>query len=73
MQNFFFVMINLLNPHYSHKKGWLALNIFLLTNVYLNMAQRFAYGLWRFRSGFLSTETKAGYRAKTLLVADHPP
>jgi hypothetical protein len=35
--------------------------------------QRFAYGLWRFRSTFLSTETKAGYGAKTLLAAVHPP
>jgi hypothetical protein len=36
-------------------------------------AQRFAYGLWRFRCTFLSTETKAGYGAKTLLIDVHPP
>jgi len=36
-------------------------------------AQRFAYGLWRFRSTFLSTETIAGNGAKTLLAAVHPP
>jgi hypothetical protein len=35
--------------------------------------QRFAYGLWRFRSTFLSPETKASYEAKILLVAVHPP
>jgi hypothetical protein len=35
-------------------------------------AQRFAYGLWRFRSTFLSTETKAGNGAKALLVDVHP-
>jgi hypothetical protein len=36
-------------------------------------AQRFAYGLWRFRSTFLSPKTKAGYGAKALLSAVHPP
>jgi len=35
--------------------------------------QRFAYGLWRFQSAFLSAETEAGYEAKTLLAAVHPP
>lgn len=29
--------------------------------------------LWRFRSTFLSPETKTGYRAKPLLAAVHPP
>jgi hypothetical protein len=38
-----------------------------------NEAQRFVYGLWRFRSTFLSTENKAGYEAKTLLEAVRPP
>jgi hypothetical protein len=40
---------------------------------FLNKAQRFAYGLWRIRSTFLSNETKAGYGEKTLLAAVHPP
>jgi hypothetical protein len=39
----------------------------------LACCQRFAYGLWRFRSTFLSTETKAGYEAKTFPAAVHPP
>lgn len=34
--------------------------------------QRFEYGLWRFRSTFLSTETKAGYGADTLLAGVRP-
>jgi hypothetical protein len=41
--------------------------------IVLYCAQRFAYGLWRFRSTFPSPETKAGYGAKTLLAAIHPP
>jgi len=45
----------------------------MLAGVFTMTANGFAYGLWRFRSTFLSTETKAGYGAKTLLAAVYPP
>ena len=41
--------------------------------LFLHVPQRFAYGLWRFRSTFLSTETKVGYEANALLAAVRPP
>ena len=37
------------------------------------LLERFAYGLWRFRSTFLSTETKPRCGAKAFMAMPYPP
>mgnify|MGYP000913918132 FL=1 len=38
----------------------------------VNFSERFAYGMWRFRRTFLSTQSKVDYEVKTFVVEVNP-